>query len=505
MLKILIVDDEFLVRVGLESTIPWHEYGFDVVGSARNGREAIPLFEKYDPDVLLTDIRMPVMGGLELIETLKKVKPSLVAIIISHYDDFNYAQKALKLGANDYILKSDLSPDNLMKIINRHVGNRNFVNSPPPVEDTETLYEDFLSEDNYLSIQNKCANIIADKSFVALIIKLYNKTKNEGRQSNIDLIKAFQNISSNIPSGRMLYKSFFSQNNEVLFVFSSLDMKADKLLEYLNLMRANLKQYLDIGTTMGISSVFFSEQELKKAIEEAYQSLDLAFFEPTGIKMFSHISDSQTDLSYFSISTASLKHSVSTGDNESISSNIEKILLQLENEKNLKQTKRLYTELMDYANDIATEQNLGKTYEQDFDDFQGFEALSSYITSLFNQLLKPKTPTYSFIISKCIKFIEDNYSNNINLSDLAKFTHKSKSYLSTLFKLETSVNFSIFLINYRIEKAKQLLLESDCMVYEIADQVGFNNPYYFSKVFKDTTGISCKMYRDRNFQGGANQ
>ncbi len=505
MLKILIVDDEFLVRVGLESTIPWQEHGFKVVGSARNGREAIPLFEKYDPDVLLTDIRMPVMGGLELIETLKKDKPSLVAIIISHYDDFNYAQEALKLGANDYILKSDLSPDNLMKIINKHVGNRALINNRPRIEETETLYQDFFSDNNYLSIQKKCADIIADKSFVALIIKLTYKTRKENSESNFDIVRSFQNISSNTPSDRLLYKTFFSLNQEVLFVFSSSDMNVDKLLDYINLMRANLRQYLDIGTTVGMSSVFSLSDHLKQAIEEANQSLELAFFEPTGIEIFNQIPDSQPDISYFSISTASLKHSISTGENESISSNLEKILTQLENEKNLANTKRLYYELMDYAADIAIEQNLDKIEVYDFDDFQSFESLKSYVVSLFRQLLKPKTPTYSYIISKCIKFIEENYSNNISLSDLANYTHKSKSYLSTLFKLETSVNFSIFLINYRIEKAKQLLRESDSMVYEIAEQVGFNNPYYFSKVFKDTTGMSCKMYRDKYYQGGVNQ
>jgi two-component system response regulator YesN len=177
----------------------------------------------------------------------------------------------------------------------------------------------------------------------------------------------------------------------------------------------------------------------------------------------------------------------------------------MENEKNIANTKRLYYELMDYATDIATEQDLGKIEGYEFEKFQDFRSMKAYVINLFSQLLKPKAPSYSFIISKCIKFIEDNYSNNISLSDLANYTNKSKSYLSTLFKLETSVNFSIFLINYRIEKAKQLLIESDCMVYEIAEQVGFNNPYYFSKVFKDTTGMSCKMYRDKNYHGGVNQ
>ena len=136
-----------------------------------------------------------------------------------------------------------------------------------------------------------------------------------------------------------------------------------------------------------------------------------------------------------------------------------------------------------------------------FDDFSGFEEFRTYVLGLFNQL----TPTnnYTYIISKCIKYIEENYMNNISLFDLADYTQKSKSYLSTLFKQETHVNFSIFLIKYRIEKAKQLLKESDYKIYEIAERVGFNNPYYFSKVFKETAGLSCKSYRNKYHNRGA--
>ena len=163
MLKVLIVDDEFLVRVGLESTIPWSEYGFHVVGSARNGKEAIQLFEQYDPDVLLTDIKMPVMGGLELIERLKSVKPSLVAIIITHYDDFNYAKEALKLGANDYVLKTELFPDNLIKIINKHVGNDYSNSHHDPLSDGEAFH-DLNSDDDFLKIKSRCENFVGGQA-----------------------------------------------------------------------------------------------------------------------------------------------------------------------------------------------------------------------------------------------------------------------------------------------------------------------------------------------------
>ena len=119
MKKILIADDEFLVRLGLKTTIDWEQHGFIIVGEAKNGKEALELFEQSDPDILLTDIRMPVMDGLEVIQTVKQKKRSLKCVILTHYDDFNYAKEAIKLGASDYILKSDLNSDNLFSILNR--------------------------------------------------------------------------------------------------------------------------------------------------------------------------------------------------------------------------------------------------------------------------------------------------------------------------------------------------------------------------------------------------
>ncbi len=502
MLKILIVDDEFLVRVGLESTIPWSENGFHVVGSARNGKEAIPLFEKHDPDVLLTDIKMPVMGGLLLIETLKKIKPSLVAIIISHYDDFNYAQEALKLGANDYILKSELSPDNLINTIKRHVRNDTYTSQQAVVQENETLYQDFYSDSNFAEIYKKCKYFIDDKAFIALIIKLnYKSQKEDNTEDNIssfDLIKAYQNISSNIPTNEFESLSFYSNNREVLYIFK-VDANNDAYLNYIELVRANSSQYLDIDTSLGVSSIYTSIHELRQAVSEAYQGLEQSFFEASGVSTYKQ---DTARIPYSNINTAFLKQSILNRDFEKIDNHIEKVLTQLEDEKNLENTKRAYYELKAFVQEISDEKILNINLNHDFDEFLGFESLRSYIVNIFNQLSHTKTPSYSFVISRCIKYIEENYKNNISLSDLAEYTHKSKSYLSTLFKLETNVNFSQFLINFRIEKAKQLLKESDNKIYEIAEQVGFNNPYYFSKVFKETTGLCSKDYRDRHYKAG---
>ncbi|MDA3955090.1 response regulator, partial [Oceanispirochaeta sp.] len=111
MIKILIVDDELLVRIGLKSTLDWEKYGFSLVGEAKNAKEAEEFFYQFSPDILLTDISMPGINGLELISRLRKMKPELQSIILTHFEDFSYARDALQLGALDYILKSNLTPE----------------------------------------------------------------------------------------------------------------------------------------------------------------------------------------------------------------------------------------------------------------------------------------------------------------------------------------------------------------------------------------------------------
>ena len=117
--KVMIVDDELLVRIGLRSTISWQKYGFTIVADAANGQEAISKFDTTDPDILITDIRMPGMDGIELIKILKKKKPKLKTIILTNYDDFAYTQEALKLGADEYLLKSTLDNQTLLPILKR--------------------------------------------------------------------------------------------------------------------------------------------------------------------------------------------------------------------------------------------------------------------------------------------------------------------------------------------------------------------------------------------------
>jgi two-component system response regulator YesN len=134
-----------------------------------------------------------------------------------------------------------------------------------------------------------------------------------------------------------------------------------------------------------------------------------------------------------------------------------------------------------------------------FFDLEFIGDVEFYLYGIFLALLASKQgekTLYSFIVKKCITFIKNNYSKNITLSDAAKNAEVSHSYLSFIFKQETGINFNIYLSRWRVEQAKKLLKSTNMRIYEVAERVGFSNPYYFSKVFKELTGVSCKDFRD---------
>jgi two-component system response regulator YesN len=138
-----------------------------------------------------------------------------------------------------------------------------------------------------------------------------------------------------------------------------------------------------------------------------------------------------------------------------------------------------------------------------YDAFYGIGFIADvefYIYGIYLSLLMGKEHgeiSYSYIVKKCVAFIHANYCENITLAEVAKAVGVSHSYLSFIFKQETGINFNTYLSQYRVEQAKKLLLSTSMRIYEVAEKVGFSNPYYFSKVFKEFTGISCKEFRDK--------
>lgn len=527
MKKVLIADDELLVRVGLKSTIPWEENGFMVVGEAKNGKEAMELFEKFDPDILVTDIRMPIMNGLELIQEMKARKSKLKAVILTHYDDFSYAKEAIKLGASEYILKSDLNQDTFLAVLNKLSSDRvpfkdSYAGEIPEKVKSEDNAEillkrlalgDYKSRQELNSMVKEFGLYFANGFCMAAAVKIFVSDINEtayGPEGET-LVKLIENVSNQVLDNGFISRVFCYTGGEIIYLFNAEGIKDSKKLgetikNQLGVLKKNVAQFLDAELSVGLSSAGVSCERIPELLEEARTAQQQCFFERFGIAVFQpEAAGKKADCPKINLDT--LRNYIKTVEESRLNEYIDSVFGELLTLRNISHVKEVFIDFLSYAKIFASELNLKnepafneqKLSYRNFDKMHNYEMAKKYIADIYRELLHQtdgnRSARYSYVINKSIDYIRKNYDKNISLIDVADCVQISKSYLSLLFKQETGINFSSFLTNYRIEKSKKFLKESNCKIYEIAEKVGFDNPYYFSKVFKEVTGTSCKEFK----------
>ena len=303
MKKVLIVDDEMLVRVGLKSTMSWEREGFSIVGEAKNGKEAMELFDMYDPDILLTDICMPVMDGLELIQELKSRKKSLKAAILTHYDDFNYAKQAISLGASEYILKSDLSKENLLKVLVKlsteidyeKQGKSNQVIAQVLSKDNlkidekqaltdEIMNKKYKTNKKLVAKLEESKEVFEHQAFTIVIARLFfDQTDDLEQLANRDnLISSIHTFFKEIIPEKGMKFSFYTKKDFIGYIINvdPEHIPTDDMAYISNIMtrlKKNIAQFLDINMVIGISDFGHSVKELLRLRRQADIALNLSF------------------------------------------------------------------------------------------------------------------------------------------------------------------------------------------------------------------------------------
>jgi len=529
MKKVLIVDDELLVQVGLKSMINWQEHGLYVVAEAKNGQEAIELFNRTDPDIVFVDIGMPGMNGLELIKILKEKKPSVKTVILTSHTDFNYVKEAVSLNVSEYLLKSELTRDSLSKCINNIVTQMEAETSEKyKIENAESVNTGYLVEDDLFKI---ITGFYKSREEMEAIIEKYKFSFQQSvwlvAVSSImikaDDLERYQKDTDHFKTViQGLLKQVFSEEDftfyatiiidKIIFLFNidkAKDISAvkEKIMNLLYLFKSNLKQFLNIDLFIGISKPGESYRQLPELYKQAYNAREYCFFESDKIITYDesllHVEESMPKVNYKAIEKLLLK-----GDVEGLEQSFNDIFGRLYDCRNKEYVRTAFIDLLSQAKlfveSLHEKQNIPDLNEANFNynrfqNFHTFEEVKKYITDVYKKIIQAEKnqrgAQYSCSIQKSIEYIEKNYQRNITLADVAKYAEVSKNYLSFLFKQEIGTNFSTFLMNFRIEKSKELLTEGNVKIYEIANMVGFENPYYFSKVFKEVVGVSCKEYQ----------
>jgi len=528
MLKVFIVEDECLVREGIRDNIEWQKNGFEFVGEAEDGEMALPLIRKTRPDLLITDIKMPFMDGLELSRIVSKEMPETKIFILSGYDDFEFARQAIELHVDRYLLK--------------------------PI--TRTSLEEALSQ-----VKEKFEKEQEQKNYdLQYIHELQNYEQYEMRkffeEITVGTLKVgeiyttAEQLGINIDAGCYNLVLFVLQPqgtsgeySEVMANFQEDLFEAFIDDEQYLLFRCNLMTFAVLvkgdaesiaeKTKKCISDIASRCEGLKNldwyvaegSPVERLSALPKCYNDVNGRLSLRHIYPNKHLFGVGSEATSTISEDISSLDSldvEKIDPMITRNFLQtgLESEierfvenylKNLGTAIqslmfRQYILLSTRFNAAIVAKSLGEDQDvflktlPEINSDMTIEEASTYLTSVFRRVIEVRDAEskshFNSILKNAIAYIDEHFSDeDISLNTVAKTVNVSANYFSAIFSQETGETFVEYLTKKRMEKAKQLLRQTALRSGEIAFKVGYRDPRYFSFIFRKTVGCTPRDYR----------
>lgn len=536
MLKVLIVDDNAFSRTDLKTMIDWECNGFYISGEANNGTNAIHLLQHELPDIVITDMNMPVVNGIELIEHIEKHCPQVRIIAISAFDDFDYVRQSMKKGAIDYVLKHRLDAVVLLDILEaargsimhyknerdrQSVFNKELLNGRVVLrhEFFHKLIEGSLSDIH--EIKNKLDSLeikIDTQSLAVTVIEIddFRLIEEKFSPKEIDvLLKTCMDISKEILvdweksvifqeiKGRFIVIFSLGKNISTMYIYN-------KLYTILNRIRSEITRYLNITACFGVSNDCKGILDLHQAYSEANSRLKDKFYKGKNEIFFENASEKYEE-GFFCLDIKDEKAIYTALRNleyESTERLIEKtfnkiVTLRLSS----KSTQIICVELINIVNKVSKDTGIemSKLYASEdnpynmIQKYETLEEIKNWVLSLNRKLIamleRIKIDNrLSRITKKAVEFIQRNFGKDLSLIDAADFAGVSSSYLSRLFKEECRMGFAEYLNHVRVENAKLHIENGELKLKEIVSQVGFNNYNYFFKVFKEVSGMTPLEY-----------
>ncbi len=532
MYKLLVVEDEEAIRKGIINSIAWEELGYEVIGEVSNGREGLEFALREKPDVILTDVRMPVMDGLEMAQAVLNKHNDVRIVILSGFADFEYAQQAIRFQVYDYLLK----PTDNNKFIQCFIRLKNELDEEKnefmsQISKQEKMYEGLLKmrEDfiiKALDYEMAAGNLLSDwleyleidftgRDFAAGVIKIELSETfikevwgNEG-----ELLRfSYYNIANELLLGGCLGIPVVKSLREIIFIFNFKGMavnqnKAITILKKGSQVLSELlgNKYIRISSGLGIAVPDFSE--LPKSYDQASISMDKAFYNnDSGCYVYREAEEKAQAHKKWLENYPSDSNEIL---DETLAGNTDYVMKLISVMFDNFQRKSLSSSLvMDYAYNLCFKmhsnivdrisgdgQHLTKhDYKNDIYEMVSIEGLREYILAVFKEaatIFSEKTSKSKDIIKNVKRYIQKNYSTDISLELLSSKMFISPSYLSYLFKKVEGQSYSNYLKNIRLNRAKELLINNDSLkVFEVCYMVGYKEYKYFSQQFKKAFGMN---------------
>lgn len=530
MLKIFLVEDEFVIREGIKNNIDWKANGYEFCGEASDGELAFPIIQKTKPDIVITDIRMPFMDGLELSRLIKKELPLTEIIILSGYEEFEYAKEAIKIGVSQYLCKP-ISGEELLKEINLLADKITEKRKEQEIKEKyiREVEENFIEEkrnffqylvtgtksiSELLEIAKKIHIDLSSIWYNIILLKIQSMTHAHDEYSG-SMVKVEQKLKE-LDEGD--HFAAFDRNLEgkALLVKADTEEELTRIQnDYIRKMKDLLGDYSHVRYFAGIGMPVNRLSELPASFESASHAFAHRYLtRESGIWNYQDIEQKKHQIDDFNIGSVNakeldrnkLRDFLKFGDKNEVVYFVEEYINDLGNNAMKSNMFRQYLVMdtyfcvVDFVVDLQFSKDEIEVFSADSEILQNNENSMKYMERIISKVLelreKSASNRYGDIVDEVMKYIEEHYAQeDLSLNILASHVNFSPNHLSMVLSQQTGQTFIKYLTDFRMNKAKELLRCTGKRSSEIGLEVGYKDPHYFSFLFKKTQGMTPTQYR----------
>ncbi|MFI3212427.1 MAG: response regulator [Eubacteriales bacterium] len=504
MYTLLIVDDEDNIRKALKHAVDWHELGFQILADVSNGIEAMDYIEKYDIDLLLTDIKMPIMGGIELARAAREIRPSMQIVFLSGHDEFDFAKQAIKYNILEYLLKPITEEQIIREFSNikRKLDEKfseilNIDEHQDTVKDLKNARRELfiaklvnngltqLQIENFFKENEVERDLVrsTDKNYVLYLVKNDNSVQDEEYElRNRRLYNMTKIISEKYVE---CMSSIYGDYNIVIACGSQATL--DKFMPILSKdIILSAKRVINMKTFFVQSDYYHNISDTYKAFQQTYEALAIA--EKTDAQII-QTSDLKEPLEQNSKMTQSLETAMLSGKREEVDQVLVSIFRGMGEE-----SVEFHTIILQMIGVLFKVSSMLESSQRDtilknitfqIPNHELKKEITKLCIEITEKISSKREQSIDHISQKSIEIIKEEYMNaDINLAYIAQKVHCSPNYLSSIIKKTTGESFIDILTKVRMEKANTLLRLTDKKIREISEECGYANQHYFSYSFK---------------------
>ncbi|MFV0362532.1 MAG: response regulator [Suipraeoptans sp.] len=507
MERLLIIDDDALVRMFLRQILPWEDCGYQIVGDARDGEEGLRMFEEMKPDMIIADVSMPVMNGIEFLKSIKEEDYAGGIIMLSSHEDFEYVKTAMALGADEYILKNHLNAEHLKEVLScvkSNVDKRK--QDKNQQREIEIYAKKGIAEIKKEVLQEllESKDIKRDKEE-----KLFEKAKLVGHFRSCGVILA------RLPINHLVKKETYYElcgqiatNNDIEYIIfkervsafiidlthePSTEKQKERIRDIQKTIYNYTWEYLGINVSTGSSETCSDTGAVTRALRQAQQALCLNFYSQ-GTWSYEESLIMAPDVGKIALEFKSeLSYLIESGDESKLKERSADVVNEFTELKVSPPVICDWIKRLDASVGIIKQDNV---YEKVETIQQLIDYMNGYVLKLF-EVNESRIPgNVSTSVKDVIKYIHEHFNETCSLSEAASHVSLTPSYLSALFKKEMGVGFVEYLTDVRLNQTK-LMMKRDSLetIRSIAEKAGFADYRHFCKVFKKKTGYAPAAYR----------